>query len=203
MSRAVLAAVGARVVDSLPFSRTGTPDAARALRSNGVEVVAGYLGVITPAVLAAVWGAGLSFMPVTLAGATDASATLAACAALGLPLGTTVWFDLEGKAAFAEGETSIPKLVAWANAVSAAGFQPGLYVGVPQPLTSDELYALPFVRYWRGQGSIRDRHDALAEPRCGWCMVQAYPQHLRSGVLVDDDMVQADYLGRLPMVAAP
>jgi hypothetical protein len=118
---------------------------------------------------------------------------------MGLPSGGTVWLDVEGTAAFNTPPTELIAIInAWADAVAGAGFMPGLYVGVPQPLTSAELFALHVVRYWRGQGSIRDRFNALAEPACGWSMLQCYPQHMRGGVLVDDDMVQEDYRGRLP-----
>lgn len=195
------ATVGARVVDSLPFSEGGTPAQALALRAAGVDALVGYLGAMTPPRLGYLTDAGLAFMPVTFAGHYDGAIAVAQCRALGLPAGTTVWLDLEGQEAFGEGAGITPKLAAWATTVKAAGFVPGLYVGVPQPLMSAELFALPFERYWRGQGSIRDRFNALAEPTCGWSMVQAYPQHMRAGVLVDDDMVQQDYRGRVPTVA--
>jgi hypothetical protein len=193
--------VGSRVIDSLPFSQGGSVQQAMDLRADGVEVLVGYLGVITDDILGHALDAGLAFMPVTLAGAWDGASAVARCKGLGLPAGITVWCDLEGDHAFVAGAGVIPKLAAWAQAIAAAGYMPGLYVGVPQPLTSEELFSLPFVRYWRGQGSIRDRHNALAEPKCGWCMTQAYPQHMRRGVLVDDDMVSQDYFGRVPVAA--
>lgn len=74
---------------------------------------------------------------------------------------------------------------------------------MPQPLTSEELYSLKHVRYWRGQGQVRDRHNALAAPACGWCMTQEYPSKMRGGISVDDDTIGPDKLGRLPVWAAP
>lgn len=197
VSRAVT--VGARVVDSLPFSQAGTPAQALALRAGGVDVLVGYLGAMNVSRLGFLTDAGVGFMPVTFAGHYDGAVAVAQCKALGLPAGTTVWLDYEND----DQPTTdlIPKLSAWAHVVLAAGFTSGLYVGSPEKLTSGELFALPFVRYWHGQGSVRDRFNALAEPKCGWCVVQAYPQHVRAGVLVDDDMVQQDYFGRVPVAA--
>ncbi len=193
------AEIGAHVVDSLPFSQGGTPTQAAALRADGVRCVVGYLGVINPARLALLLAAGLAFMPVTLAARYDGPAAVAQCQALGLPPGVTVWLDLEGQSAFKTEPTElIARINAWADAIRAAGFMAGLYVGVPQPLTSAELWSLHVERYWHGQGSVRDRHDALAEPACGWCMTQMFPQHVRDGVLVDDDMIGQDYRGRVP-----
>ncbi len=125
---------------------------------------------------------------------------LAQLAALGLPPGTTVFLDLEGLKAFkTDPAVLIEKINAWADAVAKAGFVPGLYVGVPQPLTSQELYALRVQRYWRGQGSVRDRFNALAEPSgCGWCMTQMYPSITRGNTWVDCNMVGQDYRGRVP-----
>jgi hypothetical protein len=111
-----------------------------------------------------------------------------------------VWLDLEGMHAFKANPVElIAKINTWANAIASAGYMPGLYVGVPQPLTSDELWNLRVSRYWRGQGSVRDRNNALAEPTgCGWCMWQAWPSKHRGGVWVDDNLVTADYRSRVP-----
>ena len=90
--------VGARGVDSLPFSQGGTAAQAQALAARGVDFFVGYLGAMSAGRLAAVLDAGLAFMPVTFAGAVfnGAEDELAQLAHLGIPLGTTVWLDLEG-----------------------------------------------------------------------------------------------------------
>jgi hypothetical protein len=192
--------VGARVVDSLPFSQGGTAAQARALREHGADGLVGYLGAITTERVGFVTAAGLGFMPVTFGGAFDGDAAVRACRVLGYPAGGTVWLDVEGKSAFdtPAGEL-IAKINAWANAVGGAGYMPGLYVGVPQPLTSAELWQLRVQRYWRGQGSVRDRNNMLAEPAgCGWCMTQMFPSMPWGGVLVDANIVGQDYKGRVP-----
>lgn len=199
--------VGARVVDSLPFSQGGTLAQACALKATGVDGLVGYLGAMTPARLASVLDAGLSFMPVTFAseykdGAADEIAQLLV---LGIPKGATVWLDLEGLEAY---HTDPPKLIAlingWASAIAGAGWMPGLYVGAPQPLTSAELYSLKVVRYWWGLGRCVDRNNALAEPSCGWCMKQQFHGQAtgmmwkNTGVFVDTNGVEKDYQGRSP-----
>ncbi len=199
------APIGARVVDSLPFSQSGTLAQANALKASGVDALAGYLGVISKERVAAVLAAGMGYLPVTLAaeyndGANDEIAQLKA---LGIPAGVTVFLDLEGLAAFKSDPVALAgKINAWADAILAAGYIPSLYVGVPQPFTSDELWKLRVQRYWRGQGSIRDRNNTLAEPTgCGWCMTQMYPSHTLGGVWVDSNMVGQDYKGRVPVWA--
>lgn len=194
------ASVGARGVDSYPFSMGGTSDQAKALRADGMEFLVGYLGVISSERIKHVLDAGMAFMPVTLAGHFDGAEAVRQTQGLGLPKGCTVWVDLEGMTAFNTPAAELrDKINSWADAIAKAGFIPGLYVGVPQPLSSDELWSLRVQRYWRGQGSIRDHGNALAEPtKCGWCMTQMFPQHIRGGVLVDVDIIGQDYLRRVP-----
>jgi hypothetical protein len=172
-----------------------------ALQESGVHALAGYLGVINAARVGFLLDAGLAFLPVTLAGEyNDGPADeVGQLQALQVPNGTTVFLDLEGMTAFkTDPALLIAKINAWAEGILAAGFTPGLYVGVPQTLTSAELYALKVQRYWRGQGSVRDRNNALAEPNCGWCITQMYPSLTRGNTWVDCNMIGQDYKGRVP-----
>ncbi len=194
------APVGSLIVDSLPFSQAGISTQAMNLKTSGVFGVAGYLGVINSVRLGYVLAAGLGFMAVTLAGQYDGPTAVKQAQALALPKGSTIFLDVEGLTAF---HANIPdltaKINAWGTAIVAAGFIAGLYVGVPQPFTSDELWKLNVQRYWKGQGSVRDRNNALAEPtKCGFCVTQAYPSVQRGGTLVDVNMVGQDYLQRVP-----
>lgn len=202
MSHIEVVATGSRVVDSLPFSSGGTPQLAAAIKATGVEAFAGYLGVITPDRLAAVLVAGMGFIPVTLGGAYNNGFQdeLGQLKLLGIPSGATVFLDMEGLAAFkTDPSVLIDKVNAWADGIVAAGYLAGLYCGVPQPLTSDELWKLRVTRYWKGQGSLRDRNNNLAEPTgCGFCMTQMFPSVLRAGILVDCSMVGQDFKGRTP-----
>lgn len=199
--RAKLAEVGARGFDSWTFSRFGTMLQADLLRQSGMEFFVGYLGAVTPKILERVLTSGMSFMPVTTGGAYDGPTAVAQLQTLDLPHGTTVWLDLEGQNAI---DTPDPQLMAkidaWAVAVENAGYEPGLYVGSPQPLSSEELWSLKVRRYWNALSSERDREGRLAEPRCGWAMYQVYPSVVwrRTNVLLDVDVISADYMKRLP-----
>ncbi len=199
--KAESAGVGARVVDSLPFSQSGTETQAKALKANGVDGLAGYLGAMNAARLNYLMSAGLGYTPVTfgnvLTHQTPGTGSVKLCQALALPHGIHVWLDLEGTDVFNTAPSIlIGKVNDWANCIEDAGYIPVLYVGVPQPLTSDELWKLHVRGYWRGQGSIRDRANALAEPACGWMMTQAWPSHNRAGVWVDDNQAGWDYRKR-------
>jgi len=197
--------VGSVICDSLPFSTGGTVAQAIALKTSGVVALALYLGAVTPAILKKVLDAGLGYMPVTFGGEYEDGADdeLVQLKALGIPKGCCVWLDMEGLKAFKTDPAKlISMLTAWANKIEAAGFIPCLYVGVPQPLTSDELWKLPFRRYWKGQGSVRDRFNNLAEPtKCGWSITQMWPSHTRGGAWVDSNIVGQDFLKRSPTMA--
>jgi len=193
--------VGSRGIDSLPFSQNGTNAQASALKESGIDFFIGYLGVINTGRLQILLDNDIAFMPVTLAAKYDGTVTVAQCKVLGLPLGTTVWLDLEGQAAFNTPVTElISKINVWANAVKFGGYEPGIYVGSPQPLTSEELYALHVVRYWNALSRESDRNNKLAEPSCGWCMWQMNPSVVwkDTGVFVDVNMIGQDFKDRVP-----
>lgn len=194
------ATVGARGVDSLPFSQGGTADQAKALKASGVEFFVGYLGAMTSARLKSVLDAGLAFMAVTFAAAFDGPNTVKQCKALGLPPGCTVWLDVEGKNVWAMNpQELISEINAWADAVIAGGYQPGLYIGSPQPLTGDEIYALRVVRYWKAPSRIIDRNGKVWDgPGCGFCAYQLWPSRTWAGVWVDVNFIQQDFRGRVP-----
>ena len=122
---------------------------------------------------------------------------------LRIPQNVTVWLDLEGVPVTTMPPELAAKINAWAHAVQGAGFVAGLYVGAGCSLTSEELYALAVTRYWKGASRIVDRNGELAEPKCGWCMVQLQPCNTnRNGVLVDLDVAQEDYFGRSAFFAS-
>jgi hypothetical protein len=200
--------VGSVVVDSLPFSQAGTPAQALGLLDRKVRCLVGYLGAINKDRIKFLHDCGIGYMPVTFAGEyKDGPADeLAQLKALCIPEGTTVWLDLEGKVAWDTEPTSLIKMLeAWSKPIVAAGYIAGLYCGVPQPLTSSELWKLSgFTRYWKGQGRQVDRNGRLAEPEgCGWCMYQMFPSITMGGLLVDANMVGQDYRGRVPTMVVP
>lgn len=197
--------VGARLVDSEPFSEGGTAAHARALKAAGVDGLIGYLGAMNTARLGYVLAAGLAFMPVTYAGEyfDGPGDELAQLKALGIPAGATVWLDLEGQKSFAYDPIELERLInAWADAHAKAGYVPALYVGSPQPFTGDELARLRVYRYWCAASRVIDRHGKVwDEPTgCGFCMRQTWPQGVfqNTGVFVDVNQVTTDRRGRRP-----
>lgn len=215
--------VGALVVDSYPFSVGGTAQQAKDLKATGVDALVGYLGSMNPTRLGYLFDAGLAFMPVTTAGdAFNAAAIVDRCKKLGLSADCSVWVDFEGMGVYEAGKDDPLALKLRANqsaiAIQNAHFMPCIYVGAPQPFTSEELYSLQFVRYWKGIGRCVDRFGKLAEPTCGWTMTQAYHgltdamgmmwrdidpskngrEWKNTNVFVDPNMVGADYRKRLP-----
>lgn len=197
--------IGARGVDSLPFSQSGTQDQAHALKRAGVDFVVGYLGSINPARLAYVLDAGLAFMPVTFAGEyfDGARDEISHLKALRIPPGVTVWLDLEGRKSYDWPASDLISLIdTWANTIKLEGYIPGLYVGSPQPLTGPELAKLAVTRYWKAPSLVLDRNgkDWSEPPGCGWCMQQMWPQGFfrGTGVFVDVNIIGQDRKGRVP-----
>ena len=197
--------IGARGVDSYPFSLGGTADQARALASRGVDFFVGYLGAMNGVRLGFILDAGLAFMPVTLAGEVfdGAMDELAQLRALQIPQGCTVWLDLEGKKTLTHPFDDLTRLVNdWAEKIQQAGYIAGLYIAPPQPFSGPELAHLKVTRYWNSAGRVQDRHGKIwDEPEgIGFCMRQGWPQGLfrDTGVFVDPDMIWADRKGRVP-----
>lgn len=197
------ASVGARGFDSVEYSMVATPSLATRMAASGLEFFVGYLGTVTPQNLQATLSAGMAFMPVGYAGAFNGTLALAQVKALGIPPGCTVWCDLEGDKWF---DTPSPELMAkiddaWAAPLVAAGYECGIYVGSPQPLSGPELYALRHItRYWNALSREVDHEGHLAEPQCGWTMWQMGPsvRWRSTGVLIDIDVIGQDFKGRLP-----
>lgn len=203
MSVARAAIAGARGVDSYPFSQVGSDAQAKALKAAGIDFVALYLGVAKQAQNDACLAAGLATFGVTVANTSDGTRSAVQAKAMGLAAGTSLFYDLEGPIAYqTPPKELIAAINAWADKVQAAGYVPGLYVGSPQPLTSDELWKLHVTRYWRAPARVVDRNGAFAEPECGWCMFQANPSTHWGGVYVDVDFVSQDYKGRTPMMCS-
>jgi len=194
--------VGAHGVDSLPFSQNGTQDQANALKASGIDFFVGYLQAMNPQRLQFLHNAGLAFIPVTFAGNYDGNAAVKALHALGISQGCTVFLDLEGLKAFQTPPQVLETIInLWAQLIRAGGYQPGLYVGSPQPFTADELYRLQVVRYWKAPSRVVDRFGKSYDgPQCGFCMFQMWPQGTwkDTGVFVDHNIIGQDFQGRLP-----
>jgi len=182
------ASVGARGIDTIA---TLTAESVAALKAEGFSFAVRYLGGVTRSEVAAITGAGLLLSLVTYADQWEPAATVSELQHLAVPVGATIWLDVESLDMSPAGVISV--INAWADAIAAGGWQPGLYVGANQPLDASRLYALSVVRYWRSMSSV-------PMPSCGFCQLQLYPTVQVAGVSVDIDVIQQDYEGRLPML---
>lgn len=202
---AVQATEGALVVDSLPYSMGGTPKIAQALAAEGVSALIGYLGAMNADRVGYLVEAGIQLGAVTFGTNVehfDGATAVRQAQALGYPEGATIFLDVEGLAIFhTDPARLIDAINVWGGTVASNGYRDALYIGVPQPLDSAELYALHESLYWHGQGQVRDRQNRFADPACGWCMRQKWPSLLRGGIKVDDNTIAPDNLGRLPYFA--
>lgn len=193
---------GVLVCDSLPYTLGGSAKIAAALAAEGVKCLVGYLGGINVARVQFLLDAGIAFMPVTYGMTPDhysGPTSIKQAKALGYPEGGTIWLDVEGMSVWhTDPAVLMADVSSWGKDVAAAGFRDALYVGVPQPLNSVQLYSVHESLYWHGQGEVRDLKNKFADPACGWAMRQKYPSILRGGIKVDDNTLQADSLGRLP-----
>lgn len=197
--------VGARGTDSVQ-----KVDAvhALALKAWGIDFVIRYLGAVTKSEVEGVLEAGLAFMPVTFGlrhgtplnaalGATYGAGSVLQVKALDLPPGVTVWLDLEDCTGNADDVAAFVN--AWCVPIKAAGFMPGLYVGAGAVLSGAQLYKLAVVRYWQSLSREQDAKGLIAEPGCGWCMIQLFDSQTVAGVWVDIDVIQNDYSKRMPV----
>lgn len=125
-------------------------------------------------------------------------------ASIGYPKGATLWLDLEGTVPTTDPEIVIRYANAWFGKVTAAGFQPGVYVGYGAILTPTQLYRrLKFQRYW---GALNLDEDQFPATR-GLCMKQHEAHGLFTPpkgitLAIDVDTVHGDNLGGLPTLAA-
>lgn len=167
------------------------PVSAYALKRAGAAFAVRYLGSVTNAELTSILGAGLLVALVTYADQWDPARAVADLSALGVPAGVTVWLDVESVP-----QDPTQEVNAWADAVQAGGWQPGLYVGSNTGLTAQQLYGLRVVRYWRSMSDV-------PTPKCGYCMQQLFPTTVVAGVPVDVDVVQQDWEGRVATFIGP
>jgi len=74
----------------------------------------------------------------------------------GLPLGVTVWLDLEGVKAGTADIAVIDYCNAWFAEVAAVGYTTGVYIGASPGITPDQMYwNLKTKSYWKGGSSAK------------------------------------------------
>ena len=108
---------------------------------------------------------------------------------VGFPNRVNLWCDLEGVNRSTQAQDVIDYCKAWYEAVSAAGYIPGLYVGAEALLNGRQLYDLPFQHYWRSQSQGPD------VPHRGYQVIQLGPSIQINGVRIDLDVALNDSKG--------
>lgn len=207
--RTEIARVGAKGFDSYAYSAGGTPGSAQTFRAHGAEFYTPYLGVCTRERVQYLSDVGIAIMPVTL-GLTkthperfDGPAIVRDVKALATPPGCHVILDMEDVLGIPPDYLS-QKLNEINVCLRGEGYRCGIYVGLPQCLTSEELWQLTSDFYWKAPGRTIDRFGALAEPTgCGFGAYQCWDTIMVGGLGVDVDFIQKDFKGRLPYWAAP
>jgi hypothetical protein len=105
-------------------------------------------------------------------------------AAAGVIKGVNVFLDLEGIAPGTDPNAIIQYCTDWFNAVAAAEYEPGIYIGFDVWLSPDDLYGkLPFKHYWKAGGNVSDVATR------GYQMIQTIAGDF------DSDVTQNDKLG--------
>ena len=192
---------GAKGVDTvLTFSK----GLAERFKAAGYAYVVRYLGALTDYEVEAILAGGLALLAVSYSrrhgwlpngtlGAQDGMLAVQHARAANLPIGLTLFCDLEGPGG--TGTDSVAYVNAWAHAVQAGGYIAGLYVGYGIQLTAQELYScLAVTAYW---DSCSKNPDVAKR---GFQMVQEYPPNKRvCGLQVDTNVIQPDFFGDTPV----
>ena len=135
---------------------------------------------------------------------TNAAACAVAC---GIPLGVTVWLDLEGVDPHVPAGVVIAYCNTWFANVADAGYTPGLYVGVGTRLSASQLYhALTVKAFWSAYNLNSDQVPAVRGVQMRQHAVK--PEEIPVGVdidgqMMDTDTIMADAKGETPTVCAP
>lgn len=124
--------------------------------------------------------------------------------AVGLPKGAGVWCDLEGVAHQPDPANVILFCNNWHKAVTAAGYAPGLYVGYGAGLSSHDLYyKLRFTRYWSAYNLNSDSFPAVRNVQMKQLAYPPPAARVPVGFEYDEDIIQRDALGDLPVFLLP
>jgi hypothetical protein len=197
-----------------------TAGVAAALRAQGFAFCVRYLSRsspqagddLSPAEAQAILGGGLALMPIQhvskpgwvpseARGSQFGAAAVENAQTVGFPPGVNVWLDLEGVKLGVASEDVIAYCNAWFGAVSAAQYQPGVYVGSDCVLTGNELFwRLRTQHYWRSGSS-----SAPDIPHRGYQLAQRITSapDVVSGIAVDRNVAMADAMNSCALWLAP
>ena len=145
---AELARPGAKGIDC---NTVLTAEVCQRFKSSGVEFVIRYARDVQPDEFNVIVDAGLAVMgaghvrypgwkPNAGMGALDGMNLANLAQRAGLAAGTTLWCDIEGVSPECSSMDVIVYANAWFDAVLAANFQPGVYVGFQSILTASQWF---------------------------------------------------------------
>lgn len=127
---------------------------------------------------------------------TRARQAIAAADLVHYPVPAVIWLDLEGVPDTVSADSCAAWIDTWAGLVQDAGYAPGLYVGVPQPLSAQALYDRPAIQhYWRGCSA-----DVVDVAVRGYQLRQSCG-YVLSGIPLDRNTVALDALHGMPIGA--
>jgi hypothetical protein len=133
---------------------------------------------------------GSGWQPDRSSGVLCGTRAVAGAQVIGFPRNVNLWMDLEGIADGWPAQSTIDHCNNWFDVVEAAGYVPGLYVGVPVNLTGEQLFlSLKFHHYWK---SLSESTPDI--PTRGYQMVQSAGGDV-AGVSVDLNVTRRDLLG--------
>ena len=187
-----------------------TAETAAAFASQGYQFALRYIslsspqhpGDLTTEEAEAILGAGLAlgvvqhvrrdgWAPTAEMGTQDGQCAAANAEQIGLPTGMLIWQDLEGVVSGTADSPTASDVIgycnAWYDAVEAAGYVPGLYVGPQSILTANQLfYDLKTSHYWKSASRVPE------VPVRGFQMFQSIVPDPVNGVSIDADITRAD-----------
>lgn len=166
-----------------------------------IEFVGRYIDSLTAAEVSRIFATGRSILLFTYANELDPAPRLTELGALGAPAGVTVVLDVESVQL--DAASLAAQIDGWSKAILDSGRDAGGYVGSGSGLSATQWGQRLTNRYMKSCSMV-------VEPPEGFCCEQLYPpdQKVRgvgaSGkLLIDYDVMKADYLGRFMNLWAP
>jgi hypothetical protein len=108
---------------------------------------------------------------------------------IGFPAGVNLWCDVEGISSSTTAADVIAYCDAWYDAVLAAEYVPGLYVGANSILSGEQFSKLKFQHYWKSESKVPDL------PGRGYQMIQTLVEQPVHGIAIDKDETKTDSKG--------
>ena len=174
--------------------------------ASGHDITAGELAGLVQAglgVMLVQHVANPGWLPTAALGAAYGATAASEAASAGMPRGTTLWCDLEGVNGRASSGDVIQFCNQWHDAVQAAGYLPGLYVGDACGLSSAQLHKnLRFRAYWSAYNLNRDNYPAVRGVQMRQLVAHA-GDRFDGCPDIDADVIHADAMGDTPTLLLP